>query len=68
MKIETDEIEGGVVRVRLVGRMDIAGVDAIAVPFSALAAADDRRVIVDSRASTSSPRSASAPSSRTPTR
>jgi anti-anti-sigma factor len=47
MKLETEEIEGGVVRVRLSGRMDIAGVDAIAVPFAALAATNDRRVIVD---------------------
>jgi anti-anti-sigma factor len=47
MKLETDEIEGGVVRVRLSGRMDIAGVDAIAMPFAALAATNDRRVIVD---------------------
>jgi anti-anti-sigma factor len=47
MRLEAEEIEGGVVRVRLAGRMDIAGVDAIAVPFAALAAADDRRVIVD---------------------
>jgi anti-anti-sigma factor len=47
MKLETDEIDGGVVRVRLSGRMDIAGVDAISVPFAALAATDNRRVIVD---------------------
>lgn len=47
MKLETEEIEGGVVRVRLSGRMDIAGVDAIAMPFAALAATNDRRVIVD---------------------
>jgi anti-anti-sigma factor len=47
MRLEAEEIEGGVGRVRLAGRMDIAGVDAIAVPFAALAAADDRRVIVD---------------------
>jgi anti-anti-sigma factor len=47
MRLETEEIEGGVVRVRLSGRMDIAGVDAIAMPFAALAATNDRRVIVD---------------------
>ncbi len=35
------------VRVRLIGRMDIGGVDAIALPFAGLAATDDRRVIVD---------------------
>ena len=47
MKLETEEIEDGVLKVRLSGRMDIAGVDAIAVPFAALAAADGRQVIVD---------------------
>ncbi len=47
MKLETEELDGGVLRVRLSGRMDIAGVDAIAVRFAALAATDDRRVIVD---------------------
>jgi anti-anti-sigma factor len=40
-------MEGGVLKVRLAGRMDIAGVDAIAVPLAALAATNDRRVIVD---------------------
>jgi anti-anti-sigma factor len=47
MTLETEEIAGELVRVRLTGRMDIAGVDAIAVPFAALAAAEKRRVIVD---------------------
>jgi anti-anti-sigma factor len=47
MRLETEELDGGVLRVNLSGRMDIAGVDAIAVPFAALAATDNRRVIVD---------------------
>jgi len=47
MKLEIEELAGGILRVILSGRMDIAGVDAIAVPFAALAATDDRRVVVD---------------------
>jgi anti-sigma B factor antagonist len=47
MILETEEIDGGILRVRLAGRMDIAGVDVIAVPFAGLAATDSRRVIVD---------------------
>jgi anti-anti-sigma factor len=47
MRLETDELDGGILKVNLSGRMDIMGVDAIAVPFAALAATDDRRVILD---------------------
>jgi anti-anti-sigma factor len=47
MILETRETEDGIVEVRLSGRMDIAGVDAIALPFAGLAATDSRRVIVD---------------------
>jgi anti-anti-sigma factor len=47
MKLATEELDGNVLRVCLSGRMDIMGVDAIAVPFAALAATDNRRVIVD---------------------
>jgi anti-sigma B factor antagonist len=47
MKLETEEIGGGVLKVRLSGRMDIAGVDTIAMPFAALASTDNRRVILD---------------------
>jgi len=47
MKLETQEMDGGVLKVRLSGRMDIAGVEAISVPFAALAATHDRRVILD---------------------
>ena len=47
MKLETEELDGGVLKVRLSGRMDIAGVDTIAMPFAALASTDNRRVILD---------------------
>jgi anti-anti-sigma factor len=47
MKLETEQLDGGILRVRLSGRMDIAGVDTISVPFAALAATDSRRVVVD---------------------
>ncbi|HYN04328.1 MAG TPA: STAS domain-containing protein [Vicinamibacteria bacterium] len=47
MRLETDELDGGILKVNLSGRMDIMGVDAIAVPFAALAATDNRRVILD---------------------
>jgi anti-anti-sigma factor len=47
MRLETQEMDGGVLRVRLSGRMDVSGVDAIAMPFAALAATGSRGVIVD---------------------
>ena len=47
MKLETEELDGGVLKVNLEGRMDIAGTDAIAVPLASLAATDNRRVILD---------------------
>jgi anti-anti-sigma factor len=47
MKLETEKLEGDVLKVSLSGRLDSAGVDAIAMPFAALAATDNRRVIVD---------------------
>jgi anti-anti-sigma factor len=47
MKLVTEELEGSVVKVSLLGRMDIAGVEGIAVPFASLAATDNRKVIVD---------------------
>ena len=47
MKLETEELEGEMLKVSLSGRMDIAGVDAIAVPFAGVAATDNRRVVVD---------------------
>jgi anti-anti-sigma factor len=47
MKLETEELEGGVLKVSLSGRMDIVGTDAISVSLAALAATDNRRVIID---------------------
>lgn len=47
MRLATEELEGNILRVSLAGRMDISGIDAIGVPFAALAATDNRRVIVD---------------------
>jgi anti-sigma B factor antagonist len=47
MRLETEELSGGILKVNLAGRMDIAGTDAIAVPLAALAATDNRRVILD---------------------
>jgi anti-anti-sigma factor len=47
MKLETEELDGGVLRVNLSGRMDIAGVDAIAVSLAAIAATENRRLILD---------------------
>ena len=47
MKLETEKLDGDVLKVSLSGRMDNAGVDAIAIPFAALAATDNRRVIID---------------------
>jgi hypothetical protein len=43
MKLETEELDGGVLKVSLLGRMDIAGVESIAMPFAALAAAHQMR-------------------------
>ena len=47
MKLETEELNDGLVKVGLVGRMDIAGTDSIAIRLAALAATDNRRVILD---------------------
>jgi anti-anti-sigma factor len=47
MRLETEELDGGILKVKLAGRMDIAGTDVIAVPLAALAATDNRRVILD---------------------
>jgi anti-sigma B factor antagonist len=47
MRLETEELEGGILKVSLSGRMDIMGVEEIAVPFAAFAATDNRRIIVD---------------------
>ena len=47
MWLETEELEGGVLKVSLGGRMDIAGTDAISVRLASFAATDNRRVILD---------------------
>jgi anti-sigma B factor antagonist len=47
MRLETEELDGGILKVNLAGRLDIAGTDLIAVPLAALAATDSRRVILD---------------------
>ena len=47
MRIETEELSGGILKVSLSGRMDIAGVDAIAMQLTAVTAPSGRRVIID---------------------
>jgi anti-sigma B factor antagonist len=47
MQLETEELDGGILKVNLAGRLDIAGADRISVPLAALAATDSRRVILD---------------------
>jgi anti-anti-sigma factor len=47
MRIETEELANGILKVGLHGRMDIAGVDAIGMQLTALTAPLGRRVIID---------------------
>ena len=47
MRLDTEELDGGILKVNLAGRLDIAGTDLISVPLAALAATDSRRVILD---------------------
>jgi anti-sigma B factor antagonist len=47
MKLEVEQLEEGLTKVNLFGRMDIAGVDEIALRFTSVTAVDRRRVIVD---------------------
>jgi len=47
MRLDTEELDGGIVKVNLAGRLDILGTDAIAVPLAALVATDNRRLILD---------------------
>jgi anti-anti-sigma factor len=47
MKLEVEQLEDGLTKVNLSGRMDVAGVDEIALPFTSLTAVDRRKVIVD---------------------
>jgi len=47
MKLEVEQLEDGLTRVNLFGRMDIAGVDEIALRLTSVTAVDRRKVIVD---------------------
>jgi anti-sigma B factor antagonist len=47
MRIDSEELADGILKVGLHGRMDIAGVDAIGLKLTALTAPVGRRVIVD---------------------
>jgi anti-sigma B factor antagonist len=47
MKLEVEQLEDGLTKVNLFGRMDIAGVDEIAMRFTGLTAVDRRKVVVD---------------------
>ena len=47
MHIETEELNDGVLKIGLHGRMDAAGVEAIALPLTSVTAPAGRRVIVD---------------------
>ncbi len=47
MRLETEELDGGLLKVSLGGRMDITGTDAISLSLAGLAATDNRRVILD---------------------
>jgi anti-anti-sigma factor len=47
MKLEVEQLEVGLTKVNLFGRMDTAGVDEIALRFTSLTAVDRRKVIVD---------------------
>jgi anti-sigma B factor antagonist len=47
MRIESEEQADGILKVSLHGRMDIAGVDAIAMQLTAVTAPVGRRVIID---------------------
>lgn len=47
MRLDTEELADGVLKVNLAGRLDIAGTDVISVPLAALAATDNRKVILD---------------------
>ena len=47
MKMETEQLEDGVTKVSLFGRMDIAGMEAVALPLTSATAVDRRQVIMD---------------------
>jgi anti-anti-sigma factor len=47
MRLERDLLDWGALRVRLSGRMDIAGVESVSMPLAALAAADGQPIVLD---------------------
>jgi anti-anti-sigma factor len=47
MSIEFEDLKENVRRINIAGRLDILGTDEIAIKFTALACADNRRLIVD---------------------
>jgi anti-sigma B factor antagonist len=47
MRLEVEQLEAGLTKVSLFGRMDIAGVDEIALRLTGVTAVDRRKVIVD---------------------
>ncbi len=47
MQFDSETLDWGALRVRLSGRMDISGVDAISVPLAALAATESRTIVLD---------------------
>jgi len=47
MNLEVEQLEDGLTKVSLAGRMDMAGVDEVALRFTSLTAVDRRKVIVD---------------------
>lgn len=47
MELSTETLDGGVTRVLLSGRMDILGVQAVDMKFTALTASQGGRVVVD---------------------
>ncbi len=47
MKLEFTPVDGNVVRVKLTGRMDILGAQAIDTQFSGLASASGRTMVID---------------------
>ena len=47
MRLEVEQLEEGLTKVNLFGRMDIAGVDEIALRLTSVTAVDRRKVIVD---------------------
>jgi anti-anti-sigma factor len=47
MRLDTEQLDGGILKIKLKGRLDIAGSEQIGVPLAALVATDNRRLILD---------------------